>query len=93
MVMIAHHGIGTKFDTEERGQYPYPVFDPAAAVLVALTGVLIDTAEKSLPYTARRDVLVGRVGQAHQMFTGSGHAENGTGLTLASQGKKLAGFG
>ena len=36
----------------------------------------VDAAEKGAPHTARRDVVVGRVSQTHQMFAGSGHGEN-----------------
>ena len=71
----------------------YPVFDPAAAVFVALAGVLIDVADEGPPHAARRDVVVGCVGQAHQMFTGSGHAENSKQLSLANQQQKLPGLG
>ena len=62
MVMIAHDGIGTEFDTEKRGQHPQSVFDPTAAVFVALTSMLIDTTEESAPHTARGNVIVGSVG-------------------------------
>lgn len=78
MVVIAHDGIGAEFDTEERGQHTHPVFDPTAAVLVAFAGVLIDAAEKGPSYAARGDVVVRRVFETHQMFTGSWHVKNDT---------------
>ena len=76
--MVAHDGIGTKLNAEQRCQNPDTVFDPATAVFVAAAVHPVDAAEPGTPHTARGDVVVGCRRRAHQMLARSGHGYDGT---------------
>ena len=73
MVVIAHDSVGAKANAEQGRQNADAVFDPGAAVLIAPATVMIDAAEEGPSDAARKDVVVGRLGDTDQLFAWSRH--------------------
>jgi hypothetical protein len=57
MKVIAHHGIATNFDGEERCQLTHPVENPIFAVTKVLPGVGVDATEEGPPDSAGNAVI------------------------------------
>ena len=57
--MIVHHSIGAQFDGKGIGGLVQFIFKPVSAMLEALAGVVINTAEKRTANTTRHAVIVG----------------------------------
>jgi hypothetical protein len=63
VIVIAHHRVGANVDCKERGEKSNSVYDPLAAVFVALARVVIHPAQISTAHATRGDVVIRRVRQ------------------------------
>ena len=59
-------------------------------MLIAFARLLVDTAEKRTPHAPGRDVVIGRVRQADNVFTGSGHNSNVMGIVARDEAALVA---
>ena len=73
MAMVAHDGIRAEIHGKPLLQFEHAILDPLSTVLVAMAGIVIDTAEEGASDATRDAVVVGCGFQANLGFSGCRH--------------------